>query len=45
MILRIGFGPPIPAGASRRAVSDVIDWPRAGETQPEDHQRSYARTR
>jgi nitroreductase len=38
MILRIGYGPPIPAGAPRRAVSDVIDWPQAGQAQPEDHQ-------
>jgi len=37
MILRIGYGPPIPAGAPRRAVSDVIDWPQAGQAQPEDH--------
>ena len=37
MILRIGYGPPIPAGAPRRAVSDVIDWPQAGEAQPEGH--------
>jgi nitroreductase len=36
MILRIGYGPPIPAGAPRRAVTEVIDWPQAGETQPED---------
>ena len=36
MILRIGYGPPIRPGAPRRAVSDVIDWPRAGETRPED---------
>jgi nitroreductase len=40
MILRIGYGPPIPAAAPRRAVSDVVDWPQAGETQPEDHQHS-----
>ena len=31
MILRIGYGPPIPAGAPRRPVSEVIDWPQAGE--------------
>jgi nitroreductase len=37
MILRIGYGPPIPAGAPRRAVSDVIDWSQAGQAQPEDH--------
>jgi nitroreductase len=37
MILRIGYGPPIAAGAPRRAVSDVIDWPQAGEAQPEGH--------
>jgi nitroreductase len=36
MILRIGYGPSIAAGAPRRPVSEVIDWPRAGETQPED---------
>jgi nitroreductase len=38
MILRIGYGPPIAAGAPRRAVSDVIDWPQAGQAQPEDNQ-------
>jgi nitroreductase len=38
MILRIGYGPPIPAGAPRRPASDVIDW--AGEAQPEGHQHS-----
>ena len=36
MILRIGYGPPIPAGAPRRAVSEVIDWPQAGEAQPQN---------
>jgi nitroreductase len=40
MILRIGYGPPIPAGAPRRAVSDVIDWVQAGEAQPEGHQHN-----
>jgi len=34
MILRIGYGPPIPAGAPRRAVSDVIDWPREAKRSP-----------
>ena len=38
MILRIGYGPPIPPGAPRRAVSEVIDWLQAGETQPEDYE-------
>jgi nitroreductase len=38
MILRIGYGPPLPAGAPRRPVSDVIDWPQAGETPPQDHE-------
>jgi len=36
MILRIGYGPPIPAGAPRRAVSDVIDWPQAAQAPPGD---------
>jgi nitroreductase len=40
MILRIGYGPPIPAGAPRRPVSDVIDWPQAGQTQPEDDEHN-----
>ena len=40
MILRIGYGPPIPPGAPRRAVSDVMDWPQAGEARPEDDEHS-----
>ena len=36
MILRIGYGPPIPPAAPRRAVSEVIEWPRPGETQLEE---------
>ena len=38
MILRIGYGPPIPAGAPRRAASEVMDWPQADPAQPEDHE-------
>ena len=40
MILRIGYGPPIPAGAPRRPVSDVIDWAQASEPQPEGHEHN-----
>jgi hypothetical protein len=31
MILRIGYGLPIPAGAPRRPVTDVAEWLETGE--------------
>jgi hypothetical protein len=34
MILRIGYGLPIPPGAPRRPVTDVVDWLQPGEDQP-----------
>ena len=33
MILRIGYGLPMPAGAPRRPVTDVAEWPQAGGDQ------------
>jgi nitroreductase len=34
MILRIGYGLPVPPGAPRRPVDDVADWQPAGGEQP-----------
>ena len=31
IILRIGYGSPIPAGAPRRAVTDVAEWLETGQ--------------
>jgi hypothetical protein len=33
MILRIGYGLPMPARAPRRPVADVAEWPQAGGDQ------------
>ena len=39
MILRIGYGLPLPAGAPRRPVTEAVDRPQSGQDQRNDQDR------
>ena len=39
MILRIGYGLPLPAGAPRRPVSEAVDRPQSDQDQRNDQDR------
>jgi nitroreductase len=38
MILRIGYGLPLPPGAPRRPISEILDEPEPDQHPPQDHQ-------